>query len=338
MKININEKFKKLLPELTPTEYQELESAILEQGCISPLTVWQGQIIDGHNRFNICEKHDVPYEIREVPFVDEEAALTWILRNQLGRRNLTPNQKTLYIGQLYNSRKRNVGGQTGNQNAGKNDGDLKSEAGSENESVTLTISFADDPPPDTARVIAEETKVSPSTVVRAAKVAAAFDKLDPENQKEFLAGKITSKSLVKKVTPPKMPAVEKTEFAPGKSIETEVMEAQARRFSRLIEDFTQKAKEIIHTGTEAVTHIPQPLAEFIASIEKVCRTLRMDLHPLKQQYICEECLGTNCEGCIGGFVDNPNREFQLAKIRKNPTLRGRRKKPGADEQRPAIFQ
>lgn len=332
MTIKINEKFKKLLPELTPTEYQELESAILEQGCISPLILWDGQIIDGHNRFGICEKNGVLYETRELTFADEEEALTWMLRNQLGRRNLTANQKTLYIGQLYNSRKRNVGGQTGNQNAGKNVDSAGPDASTENESVTLTISFSDDPPIDTARAIAEETKVSPSTVVRAAKVADAFDKLDPDNQKEFLAGKITSKSIVKKVTPPEAPALKKTEFAPGKSIGTEVMESQARRFSRLIEDFTRKTKEIIHTGTEAVRKIPQPLAEFVASIEKTCITLRLDLHPLKQQYICEECLGTTCEGCIGGFVDDPKREFQLSKIKKDPNFRGRKNKKASAEE------
>jgi len=330
MTIKVNEKFKKLLPELTPTEYQELEGAILEHGCISPLIIWQGQIIDGHNRFGICEKHNLPYETRELTFEDEEEALTWMLRNQLGRRNLTPNQKTLYIGQLYNSRKRNVGGQTGNQNAGKNE-DTKSEVRCENESVTLTISFSDEPPVDTARVIAEETNVSPSTVARAAKVADAFDKLDPDNQKEFLAGKITSKSIVEKMPPPAIPTVKKTEFGPGKSIETQVMESQARRFSRVIEEFTRKTKDIIHTGTEAVRSIPQPLAEFVASIEKTCGTLRLDLHPLKQQYICEECLGTICEGCIGGFVDDPKREFQLSKIKKDPNFRGRKKKASAEE-------
>lgn len=86
-------KFDSLIPPLTAEEFTELERSILAEGCRDKLVVWNGILLDGHNRLRICQKHNIPFEIKEIELEDEAAAKIWILRNQLGRRNITREQR-----------------------------------------------------------------------------------------------------------------------------------------------------------------------------------------------------------------------------------------------------
>ena len=87
--LQINEKFKSLIPPLTEEEYKELEQSILSEGCREPLTVWDGVIVDGHHRYEICTKHNIPFNTRDIHFENEDEAMIWIITNQLSRRNIT---------------------------------------------------------------------------------------------------------------------------------------------------------------------------------------------------------------------------------------------------------
>ena len=85
----ISPEFKALIPPLSPDEYSQLEQNLLAHGCRDPITLWRDKIIDGHNRFEICTKHGIPYRTVKLRFPSGDAAKLWILENQLGRRNLT---------------------------------------------------------------------------------------------------------------------------------------------------------------------------------------------------------------------------------------------------------
>lgn len=63
-------------------------------------------IIDGHNRYSICQKHKLPFGVKEMKFDSREAVCDWIDANQLGRRNLAPDQYSLLRGRRYNRTKR----------------------------------------------------------------------------------------------------------------------------------------------------------------------------------------------------------------------------------------
>ena len=85
-----------IMPELSKEEYKELENSILEDGFKgAPIIVWkqEGIIVDGHNRYGICKKHDIPYEVQELDFDSREDVIQWMIRAQLGRRNLSSLQK-----------------------------------------------------------------------------------------------------------------------------------------------------------------------------------------------------------------------------------------------------
>lgn len=97
--LSVDPEFKSLIPPLTEDEYAQLLDNIDRDGFREPITVWlnHGIVLDGHNRLAIWQSlyqnaDDPKYEpaIVEMPFADRQAARDWIIRNQLGRRNLTP--------------------------------------------------------------------------------------------------------------------------------------------------------------------------------------------------------------------------------------------------------
>lgn len=99
--------FRDKIPPLTEDEFTLLEENILSDGAVfSPLIVWDGTILDGHNRYEIIQKHpELTYAVHKLSFANRYEALSWICKNQLGRRNLTPQQKKYLIGQRYEAEK-----------------------------------------------------------------------------------------------------------------------------------------------------------------------------------------------------------------------------------------
>lgn len=103
--LKIDPDFRDIICPMTQAERLQLEDNILSEGCREPLMVWNGTIIDGHNRYDICHKHGIPFAIREMQFDYKEAAIAWICANQLGRRNLTEETRKFLIGMQYESEK-----------------------------------------------------------------------------------------------------------------------------------------------------------------------------------------------------------------------------------------
>lgn len=86
----IDPEFQKMWGHLPPKEYGELEEDIIAHGCHMPLIVWNGILLDGHNRFAICEDHGIKYRVEEIDLPDRDAAKLWCFRNQVFRRNILP--------------------------------------------------------------------------------------------------------------------------------------------------------------------------------------------------------------------------------------------------------
>jgi hypothetical protein len=90
LSIFIDDEFKALIPPLAPDEYAQLEANILAEGCRDALVLWDDVLIDGHNRYGICEKHGIPFNTVQTTTIQSyDDAVLWIVSNQLGRRNIT---------------------------------------------------------------------------------------------------------------------------------------------------------------------------------------------------------------------------------------------------------
>lgn len=197
--LNINPKFKEALPSLSDEELLQLEQSILADGVRESIKVWGNTIIDGHNRYQICQKHDLPYPTMNMFFKDEDTVLEWIYSNQIGRRNLSDHQKALYIGRLYNLRKKKVGAPEGSKNAAKNNSATVAQLifpRENNKSDTVTELI----PETTADALAKELKVSPRTIKTAGKVVEVIEE-HPELEEKFLNKEITQKTILQMAEP-----------------------------------------------------------------------------------------------------------------------------------------
>lgn len=185
--IKIDLEFQKLIPPLAPEELAQLEENILQDGCRDPLVVWDGILIDGHNRFEICERKAVPFKTVEIEFKTKAHARIWMRENQRGRRNLSPAWKVeLELGNKADLI--HIGGK--NMSAGG--GDRKSEA------YKSGLSLNDKPdikPVNTRKQIAKAAGVSTGQVGMAEQVK----KKDPALWEKAKSGEISIASAYKKV-------------------------------------------------------------------------------------------------------------------------------------------
>lgn len=97
--MTIDEEFQKLIPPLTDDEYRQLEENCIKEGIREAILVWdRGDdlvIVDGHNRYKIAREHNLKWNHKVMNFESREDAKEWIIKNQFGRRNLTPYDRSL---------------------------------------------------------------------------------------------------------------------------------------------------------------------------------------------------------------------------------------------------
>lgn len=95
MSIMVDAEFKALIPPLSPEEYAQLEENCVRDGIRDPLVVWATNhgtqiLVDGHNRWKIAAEHGgMHFDVIEKKFDTRADAEAWIIKNQLGRRNIT---------------------------------------------------------------------------------------------------------------------------------------------------------------------------------------------------------------------------------------------------------
>ncbi len=103
--LRIDAEFKTLIRPLRRDEYAQLEANLVLDGCLNSIIVWNDVIVDGHNRYEICNRIHIPYAVQEIEFDSREDAIVWICNNQLGRRNITEETRRYLIGRQYEAEK-----------------------------------------------------------------------------------------------------------------------------------------------------------------------------------------------------------------------------------------
>lgn len=99
--IRIDKEFESLIPPLSDDEFRQLEENCVKEGIRDALVVWKVPngdqiLIDGHNRWKISAKHGgIPFQIKEMKFDLRDDVIAWIIRNQFGRRNLSPYDRSV---------------------------------------------------------------------------------------------------------------------------------------------------------------------------------------------------------------------------------------------------
>lgn len=94
LNITINEELRSFIDPLTPVEYAALERSLLADGCRDALVLWRDVLIDGHNRYDICTKHGIPFRtVNNDKFDSLEDVMLWVIDNNLARRSVSDFQR-----------------------------------------------------------------------------------------------------------------------------------------------------------------------------------------------------------------------------------------------------
>ena len=169
--IQLNEILSNFLPPLTEKQRQGLEADILRDGCLSPLIVWNETLVDGYHRYAICQKHGIPFEVREMNFPGLVEACSWTWDHHEHRRNMsvyTAAETALQMEPLFAERAKE------NQQLGGLIGADITNRGCQN---------SDNPVPiDTKKELAEKAGVSHDTI---AKVKFLRDHADEETKEKL---------------------------------------------------------------------------------------------------------------------------------------------------------
>ena len=247
--LKIDPEFQSQIPPLTDDEFKQLEENILKEGkLVSPLIVWNNTLVDGHNRYAILQKHpEIYFSTMPLRFANREEALAWICKNQLGRRNLTPEQKKFLIGKQYSVEHRKPGGNGNNQYTATTQ-----------EAVQEELCQIDTIPPTSAEAsirkqIAERNNVSESYVVRSEKFMRGVEIMEqmvPGMQEKILSGQF-------KVRDADMHRLARADFPNRKQIVHEILHPEDRPAPQ------KRIYEINYSALEAAVRRIQQDVDFL---------------------------------------------------------------------------
>ncbi len=94
MNIVLNEELRSFIDPLTANEHAALERSLLAEGCRDALVLWGDVLIDGHNRYAICQQHNIPFKtVQNTNFNSIEDVMLWVIDNHLARRSVSDFQR-----------------------------------------------------------------------------------------------------------------------------------------------------------------------------------------------------------------------------------------------------
>ena len=247
--LKIDPEFQSQIPPLTDDEFKQLEENILKEGkLVSPLIVWNNTLVDGHNRYAILQKHpEIYFSTMPLPFESREEVLAWICKNQLGRRNLTPEQKKFLIGKQYSVAHRKPGGNGNNQYTVTVEEPVQEEL-CQIDTIPPTSAEA-----STRKQIAERNNVSESYVVRSEKFMRGvqiMDQMIPGMQEKILSGQF-------KVRDADMHRLARANFPNRKQIVHEILHPEDRPAPQ------KRIYGINYSALEAVVRRIQQYVDFL---------------------------------------------------------------------------
>ncbi len=221
-------------------------------------------MVDGHNRRYIAEQTGTPYPTLGMEFADRDAVVAWIVKNQLGRRNVTSAQRDMLLARLYRQRVQPVG------NPALSNGITV---------IPLGNPAGNDESRRTRKAVAEEAGVSPATVSRALKSELALKTLGcraPGLRQAALAGVIGPKA-VKELAKAPAATLQALEGLQGKALKTAIKQALHPKPPQAMPDALDKLDDALRHVIEAVS-----TAEESCGTSEWPAVIRINVHRAEQ--------------------------------------------------------
>jgi hypothetical protein len=158
--ITINEELRAYIDPLTDDEFTALERSLLSEGCRDALVLWGDLLVDGHNRYGICQKHNIPFNtVQNHMFQSMDDVHLWMIDNHLGRRSVSDFQRgvlALRKKEIVSSRAAQTQAQRASAEAAGADASTPAQSGGE--------------PPWTRETIARAARMSSATLGQIEKI------------------------------------------------------------------------------------------------------------------------------------------------------------------------
>ena len=272
-KLKTDEDFRNLKRPLFPNDYKQLEASILEEGCLTPIITWNGYIVDGHNRYEICTRHGISFITEEMFFECKEEVIAWICADQLRKSQLTEETRKFLIGMQYENEKI--------ANSKKNK--LRKLQGKVNDIIQKT----DQTNRFTSHRIAEENHIQPGTVEKYAVYTRALEEIgkkEPQLVPKILSGtyKISHNGVIElsRLSEEEIKGVNRrlersrAPFAPfsttRKEINDTVMNAAERAKARKAAEQTHSVKDMPKYDPDSeITVLILTIPSWISSMKRV---------------------------------------------------------------------
>lgn len=273
-KVRVDAKIEAMIRTLTEYELNALEESLLAEGkSISPLWLWGDLLVDGHNRFRLCKKYKLPYEVKQAyeDAEDMDDVMDRIRRDSLARRNLSTGEQSKHRA----------------------------------ERVSYKIKKSVDPS-EAIRAVAKESNVSVRQVQRDVKRAGLIETLDEDVKTIAVA---VSTPVVKKLaslSKEKQKAVVKKAGGNAKAIEKEVKKDTPEK--AVIKDDTPQALvapiQAVATQLNGMLKELKRLADYaggewldLTDLETQITALKYSIRQSVYWVDCMDCSGKGCKTC-----------------------------------------
>lgn len=319
--LKIDKELESLCPALSADELRLLEESIAADGCRDEIVLWANHdktVIDGHNRYRICEKLKKPYKTLSLAFDSRDEVKLWMLRNQMGRRNLTDGQRAMMaarIATIGNGKHK----QAAQICAAPTQAEAAKEAGVSRRTVQSAKQVIEQGTPELQKLVTDgELAVSVAAEV-AKKPAKEQKKIVAKGPKAVAASAKESRAAAKSEPLPEIVPIDPNGFDPA-NIEAHNesfaanFAAKVKQHNLEIERFARSIMEAFADPPASVWLDESRLGIAMDQIKSACATIRQAKAHDKP---CPKCSGNGshtgkpCKWCHGvGYM--PERSYEMA--------------------------
>ena len=277
--ITVLPELKAYIDPLTPDEHDALERSILAEGCRDALVLWGNILVDGHNRYGICQKHGLPFQtVQNTQFASMEDVHLWMIDQHLGRRSVSDFQRgVLALRKREIIAQRRATAASAVQQATQHDAaDDPTEA---SQAALASVPKVPDQALDTREALARAARLSPAQVKH---IETIQEKAAPELVAAIKNGEL---SLSTAAVLAKLPVAEQQTAAQDGA---QGLKEAAKRIRQAQKVARQEKASQAHNPAEhgdAAPHAPadtQALQARIATLEEENQRLRLQVQTLQE--------------------------------------------------------
>ena len=90
-----------MVAPLSEAQRSELQARLIQNGCSTPIRVWENIVLVDYDAYEICKAHNIPITISRIRLGSMEEAVAWVCKNQLMRKDIPEKLRQYLIGKRF---------------------------------------------------------------------------------------------------------------------------------------------------------------------------------------------------------------------------------------------